>query len=367
MRLKTLLTIIGLSAGTAYYYDPQQGGGRRVELRDKAMRLRRQADQGLAVGVQDLRNRTRGVLAELSARAGGEQAADWVLEERVRARLGAYLRRPGLLEVRARDGIISLSGPALRQDAEALVQAARRTRGVRGVENNLQPVDSPEQFPATGLGAERGGPRREWQQQNWSPAMRLLAGGGGGLLALYGMARRGLLGPALSLGGLFLAARAVTNMDPRTLLGLGLGENAIRVHKAINIHAPVDELYRFWSNFENFPQFMSHVQAVRTENGVSEWTVKGPAGAPVTFKAEKTRDVPNESIAWQTLPDSQVQHTGFVRFDENRDGSTRVTVQMRYVPPAGVMGHAAAKLFGVDPKQAMDDDLARLKGLLEKN
>ncbi len=79
-----------------------------------------------------------------------------------------------------------------------------------------------------------------------------------------------------------------------------------------------------------------------------------------------TRDIPNEYISWETDPDSQIHHAGFVRFDENPDGSTRVTVQMSYVPPAGAAGHAVAKIFGVDPRQAMNDDLIRLKSLLEE-
>ena len=66
------------------------------------------------------------------------------------------------------------------------------------------------------------------------------------------------------------------------------------------------------------------------------------------------------------MPDSQIQHAGFVRFDKNRDGSTRLTVQMNYVPPAGALGHAVAQLFGVDPRQAMHEDLIQLKSLLEE-
>jgi uncharacterized membrane protein len=40
-------------------------------------------------------------------------------------------------------------------------------------------------------------------------------------------------------------------------------------------------------------------------------------------------------------------------------------VRMSYHPPGGAIGHAVASLFGADPKAAMDDDLARLKSLLE--
>jgi len=39
---------------------------------------------------------------------------------------------------------------------------------------------------------------------------------------------------------------------------------------------------------------------------------------------------------------------------------------MSYLPLAGVTGHSVAQLFGVDPRQAMHEDLIRLKTLLEE-
>jgi uncharacterized membrane protein len=42
-----------------------------------------------------------------------------------------------------------------------------------------------------------------------------------------------------------------------------------------------------------------------------------------------------------------------------------VHVQLKYSPPGGVIGHAVAKAFGVDPKSEMDDDLLRLKSVIE--
>jgi uncharacterized membrane protein len=38
---------------------------------------------------------------------------------------------------------------------------------------------------------------------------------------------------------------------------------------------------------------------------------------------------------------------------------------MSYTPPAGVVGHAVAKLLGSDPKSQLDQDLMRLKSTLE--
>jgi len=363
MRFKTLLTSLGLGAGLMFFYDPQLGNRRRALVRDKINSLVNNVDDSVDVALEDMRNRARGVLAELSAKLSDQGAPDWILEERVRTNLGRLARRSGAVQVQADGGRIYLMGPVLREDVDAIVKMAARTRGVHGVENQLQVFDTPEDIPAL-----QGSPKRqalpEWQQGNWSPAMRLISGMGGSLLTLYGLRRRGITKPVLSTAGLVLTARGVTILDPRSLLGLG--ENAIKVQKAINMNAPIDEVYQFWRNFENFPRFMNHVKEVSTENDLSTWTVAGPAGTSIEFQSHITQDIPNELIAWETVPDSQVQHAGFVRFDENRDGSTRVTVQMHYVPPAGALGHAVAQLFGVDPRQAMHEDLIRLKSLLEE-
>jgi uncharacterized membrane protein len=241
-----------------------------------------------------------------------------------------------------------------------------RTRGVHGVENQFQVFDNPQDIPALQSAAMTRGQTSSSAQHNWSPTTRLLSSVGGSLLTLYGLTRKGVAKPVLGTAGLVLTARGLTNLQTRSLFGLGLGENGIRVQKAINIFAPVDEVYRFWRNFENFPLFMNHVKEISVEGDISHWTVKGPADSPYNFKSQITQDIPNELIAWETLPDSEVHSAGFVRFDENRDGSTRVTVQMSYIPPVGVLGHAVAQLFGVDPRQAMHEDLVRLKSLLEE-
>lgn len=365
MKLKTLLTSIGLGAGLMYFLDPQHGTRRRAMVRDKANRFVNNIDESIDKAMEDARNRARGVLSEMTAKLSDQGAPDWILEERVRSNLGRLPRHARAVTVTADGGRIHLSGPVLREDEDAIVKTAMRTRGVHGVENRLQVVDTPQDIPALqGEPSPRRQPRPDWQQRSWSPATRLLSGVGGSLLTLYGLTRRGLAKPVLSTAGLVLTARGVTNLDTRSIIGMG--ENGIRANKAINIFAPVDEIYRFWRNFENFPLFMSHVKEVSVRDDVSNWKVAGPAGTSFEFQSRITQDIPNDSIAWETLPDSQVRHAGFVRFDENRDGSTRVTVQMDYVPPAGAVGHAVAQLFGVDPRQAMNEDLMRLKSLLEE-
>jgi uncharacterized membrane protein len=75
--------------------------------------------------------------------------------------------------------------------------------------------------------------------------------------------------------------------------------------------------------------------------------------------------VPNEVIAWKSVEGSPIGNAGIIRFQRNEKGGTRVDVRMTYNPPAGAIGHAVASFFGADPKHAMDDDLVRLKSLLE--
>jgi uncharacterized membrane protein len=62
---------------------------------------------------------------------------------------------------------------------------------------------------------------------------------------------------------------------------------------------------------------------------------------------------------------STINTEGAVRFSPGPDGGTTVSIHMSYCPPAGVLGHGVAWLFGADPKTEIEDDLVRLKSLME--
>ncbi len=197
-----------------------------------------------------------------------------------------------------------------------------------------------------------------------SPSARLLLVTGGGMLAVYGRVHKGLIGTALSLAGMSLLARGVTNTNYKRMLGIGQVYDAINVQKTINIPASPEELYRFWENFTNFPRFMQHVKEVEDlGGGRSHWVVDGPAGSTVEWDAVITENIPNEYIAWTSDEESEVMNEGSVRFQPNNRGGTRLTVHIGYTPPAGVFGHAVATMFGANPKQEMDEDMQRLKTL----
>jgi uncharacterized membrane protein len=85
----------------------------------------------------------------------------------------------------------------------------------------------------------------------------------------------------------------------------------------------------------------------------------------VSWTAEVTRLVPNEVLAWRSLPGSAVPNAGTIHFSPAENGGTRVDVQLSYDPPGGALGLVAAKLFGADAKSQMDEDLLRMKTFLE--
>lgn len=144
-------------------------------------------------------------------------------------------------------------------------------------------------------------------------------------------------------------------------------EQGLRVEHSLTINRPVEDVYNFWRNFENLPQFMRHLKSVEIlENGHSRWTARGPLNAPVSWEAEIINEVPNEVIGWRSLANSQIANAGSVRFSRvpgNR--GTQVKVELEYIPPAGQVGAVIAGIFGERPEQQIQEDLNRFKQLME--
>lgn len=147
----------------------------------------------------------------------------------------------------------------------------------------------------------------------------------------------------------------------------GAAEQHLTVKKSVIIDRSAQELYQFWRNFENLPQVMYHLDSVRvTDGNHSHWVAKAPGGTQVEWDAELTEDIPYERIAWRSLPGSDVDSEGVVRFERAPGGrGTMVTVEMNYNPPAGGVGAVVAKLFRKDPQAEVKDSLRCFKQLME--
>jgi uncharacterized membrane protein len=127
------------------------------------------------------------------------------------------------------------------------------------------------------------------------------------------------------------------------------------------------ELFQFWRNFENLPKFMNHLKSVTCQGpNRSHWVARGPGGMDVEWDAEIINEEANRLISWRTVGEADVDSAGTVLFVPSVEGrGTRVHVNLDYIPPAGRVGKAIAKIFGDDPAQLIRDDLRRFKQVME--
>jgi uncharacterized membrane protein len=192
----------------------------------------------------------------------------------------------------------------------------------------------------------------------------------GGALALYGLTRRGIVGTAvrtIGAGMLWKELREPAQDTPTEARPGRERRRTVDIQKTFFVRAPVHRVYEFWSEYENFPLFMSNVRDVRDlGGGRSHWIVNGPGGVPIEWFSMLTEQVPGETLAWRSRPGSMLENAGVVRFRPEADG-TRVDLRFCYHPPAGGAGKAVAELLGADPRAKMNEDLGRLKELLEKS
>lgn len=365
--LGKLIAGMVVGAGAMYLLDPDRGARRRSLLRDQGVHAGHKLGDGLAATARDARNRTIGAAAGLRTRIRRDEADDDVLHERVRSAIGRVVSHPSAIAVTVSEGRVTLTGHVLADEVDDLMRRVQQVRGVREVRNELEIHRNANGVPAlqgTGQAREH---RPELLQDNWAPTTRLLLGAIGGFLTLRGARTRGPGGKALSAIGLGLLARAATNLPSRRLVGVGAGRRAVDVRKTLTVNAPVDRVWELWSNFENFPRFMSHLREVRKiDDRQSHWVAAGPAGVPVEWDAVITEWIPKQLIAWKSVEGSTVDTAGRVGFRPTLDDQTEIDLQMSYDPPAGVIGHAIASLFGTDPKRAIDEDTMRLKSLVEE-
>ncbi|HLK33056.1 MAG TPA: SRPBCC family protein [Terriglobales bacterium] len=362
---KAMIFAGGLSLGARLMYmlDPDQGRRRRAMARDRAVWLAHQAEVTLDRGARDLFNRAQGAADETLSLLAPKPVSDEVLVQRVRSKLGRATSHPHAIAVEAKDGCILLKGPVLQNEWRRVLWAVRGVPGVERVQNELVPhqkADIPD------LQGGTPPPLPEILQETWAPATRALIGTAGGLLLAYGAWRRGWKGLGMGFLGANLLGRAVSNLGPRHLLGIGDAKTAgIRVQKTVHINVPVEAVFELLADPEKLPRIMSHLLSVKkTRDNCYRWTVSGPAGTPLSWDAEITQSIPNKVLAWRSLPGAMVANAGVVQLD-TENGGTRVHIRVAYVPPAGAIGHVVAEFFGADPKHALDDDMVRLKSLLE--
>jgi uncharacterized membrane protein len=210
-------------------------------------------------------------------------------------------------------------------------------------------------------------------KQNVGTNERWASGVGGAALALWGLRRASLPGPAGRRRRRCARWRGVSGWCnlygalgiDRAGAGQTVGNLGVKIDRGVTVAAPPERLYHFWRNFDNLPRIMSHVERVEVLSETrSRWHVKTPAGMTVAWEAEIINDQPPHLLAWRTVDNAMITHAGSVRFTPAGSG-TRIDVSLQYDPPGGALTHAMARLVDADAGRILEHDLNEFKQALE--
>jgi uncharacterized membrane protein len=214
---------------------------------------------------------------------------------------------------------------------------------------------------------------------NVGRAERVASGVAGGVLLGYALRRKRLRALLVPVGVGLLRRAATGHCEINAALGRNSARadeagalsrrrrgEGTRIEQAVTIGRPRDELFQFWRRFDNLPRFMDNLEAVTIlDPRRSHWVVKGPSGIRLEWDAEIDYEVPDELIAWRSLPGSDVEQVGSVQFTPVHGGGTEVRTVLRYSRAAGKAGDAVAHVLGEDPARQVADDLRRFKQVME--
>lgn len=129
----TMVSGMILGATAMYIFDPQQGRRRRAQARDKVAHGAHLLGRWLNRQARDMGNRAIGRVAELRSNLwdNARDIDDDTLISRVRAQLGHVVAHPGSLQIRAREGVVTIGGPVLSHEVHKIRDRISKTRGVR--------------------------------------------------------------------------------------------------------------------------------------------------------------------------------------------------------------------------------------------
>ncbi len=130
----------------------------------------------------------------------------------------------------------------------------------------------------------------------------------------------------------------------------------------MRVNAPVDQVYQMWTDWENFPRFMSNVEQVTRNGDTTHWRAK-IFGTTQEWDARIVEMTPNTRVAWQSTTGST--NNGVVAFVPVDTSSTEVMLAIDYDPPVGPVGDAVDAITNTMEKN-VQQDLDNFKQLVEQ-
>ena len=181
--LRSTICGAGIGAGLMFLFDPARGARRRSLVRDKVVRAAHKTHDAYDATRRDIGNRLSGAAAEVRARLSSDDADEWTIAERVRAKLGRVSSHPRAITVVVDQGGVTLTGDALASEVDAILSAVENVRGVCSVVSHLRTHASPERVPSLQGRSRRPGWWSTWLTESWSPAAMVIAAGAAAVFA----------------------------------------------------------------------------------------------------------------------------------------------------------------------------------------
>lgn len=146
----------------------------------------------------------------------------------------------------------------------------------------------------------------------------------------------------------------------RWLRRTGAARRAVDMRMTVIVERPIGEVFEFCRDFENFPHITDVLLRVEdSQDGRSHWAVRSPTGGAIEWDATVTKYVPNSVIAWESVPGSEVQASGLMRFAPLSRDETRVDIGLTYRPQQTDLAQAIRALTSPSNTRRLRSELAQ--------
>ena len=198
------------------------------------------------------------------------------------------------------------------------------------------------------------------------PVSSLLLGAMGGVL-LGARSRRSSGGAFAAFAGLTLVGIAASGPMGELLRRVGTRRRAMHLRLSFVVAHPVTTVFRFFSDFENFPRLVRALREVEDfGDGRAHWVASGEGGRVLEWDSVTTKYVTNRVISWQSTPDSFVRASCTVRLVPERDGGTCVKLAIDYSVPTERIKDAVAALATRRNTREIESDIRLLGRRLDE-
>ena len=132
------------------------------------------------------------------------------------------------------------------------------------------------------------------------------------------------------------------------------------IEKSVEVDVPVRTAYNQWTQFEEFPRFMSGIKEVRQITDKKTHWVADVGFKEKEWDAEIIEQTPDRRVAWRNT--SGAPNAGVVTFEPVGAGKTQVTARMTYHPES--FAEQVGDFLGVVSNR-VQGDLNRFKAFIE--